>query len=120
MQTRLLYSVLPATWYAPKDSSIIGLGDALATDFMMLFEEGVPIYVAFPNIRARYILLRASMFMKRPLLAQVGGGKTEQYFASLIAVKGDWPWLRKVYNLQTGFQSRRICHLCPGDEPWNH
>lgn len=44
-------------------------------------------------------------------------GKTREFHASLVAFKGDWPWLRKAVALKTGFTSKRVCHLCPGDAP---
>ena len=44
-------------------------------------------------------------------------GRRQTFFAAYIACKGDWPWLRKAYSLQTGFTSKRICHLCDGVEP---
>ncbi|CAL1129176.1 unnamed protein product [Cladocopium goreaui] len=42
------------------------------------------------------------------------GGKTIRLV--WIAGKGDWPYLRKAFNLETGFTSKRVCHLCTGEE----
>ena len=33
-----------------------------------------------------------------------------------LAIKGDWVFLRKAMRLATGFSSKRICHLCCGDD----
>ena len=38
------------------------------------------------------------------------------FFIALVAVKGDWPYVRKAYHLNCGFNCLRKCHLCPGDE----
>lgn len=88
--TRLLASLMPATWYAPKDASIFGLSEALCKDLEKLFHEGVEI--------------------------QVDETSRQTFFAVLVAIKGDWPWLRKCMALKTGFRSRRICHYCPSEE----
>ena len=37
-----------------------------------------------------------------------------------VACKGDWPFLRSAFGLQTGFTSKRICHYCPSTASWNH
>lgn len=42
------------------------------------------------------------------------GAKKVRFFPVVIGCKGDWPWLRKCFGLQTGFTSRRVCHVCPG------
>lgn len=39
--TRLLFSLLPASWYAKRDASVLGLLRALADDMTSLFQEGV-------------------------------------------------------------------------------
>ena len=44
-------------------------------------------------------------------------GQSLKFYARFCGVKGDWPWLRSCYRLQTGFTSKRICHECPSDEP---
>ncbi|CAK9029323.1 unnamed protein product [Durusdinium trenchii] len=90
--TRLLYTLMPATWYARKDASIRGLLQALAADLTALFEEGLTVTVA---------------------------GQRKQFFVAFLGCKGDWPWLRKAYNLASCFTSRRVCHLCSGSEWWN-
>lgn len=41
--TRLLFTVIPATWYASKDASIRGLTEALANDLTDLFQTGIPV-----------------------------------------------------------------------------
>ena len=38
------------------------------------------------------------------------------FFIALVAAKGDWPYVRKAYHLNCGFNCTRKCHLCPGDE----
>ena len=41
-------------------------------------------------------------------------GENKTFFVALVAVKGDWPFLRKAMHLRVGFTSKRKCHLCPG------
>ena len=43
-----------------------------------------------------------------------------KFYVGVVAMKGDWPFLRKSYHLQCGFTSRRICHMCPGHAIWPH
>ncbi|CAE7878231.1 FAM186A, partial [Symbiodinium necroappetens] len=90
--TRLLHSILPASCYAPNDITIDGIHSAIAEELIELFENGLTVQV---------------------------GDKQITVFVALIATKGDWPYVRKAYHLQTGFASTRICHLCPGDEWWD-
>ncbi|CAE7653618.1 Khdc3 [Symbiodinium pilosum] len=33
--------------------------------------------------------------------------------------KGDWPFLRSAFRLATGFNCRRVCHLCDVPDWWN-
>ena len=52
----------------------------------------------------------------QPLLFQVDADSAGRvFYAALVGIKGDWPWLRKCMCLATGFRSKRICHFCPGD-----
>ena len=45
--TRLLASLMPATWYVrSRDASIMGLSQALASDLTLVFEKGVEIKVS--------------------------------------------------------------------------
>jgi len=46
------------------------------------------------------------------------GEEQRTFYASYIACKGDWPWIRKAYSLSSGFRSRRVCHLCEGVESY--
>ena len=43
--TRLLHSIMPASCYAPNDKTIDGLHEAIAAEFVELFERGVTIQV---------------------------------------------------------------------------
>lgn len=47
--TRLLYTVMPATMYAKKDSSIDALMEGIASDFIRLFNEGISVTVSRPT-----------------------------------------------------------------------
>lgn len=47
--TRLIFSLLPSTWYAKRDASINGLLQAIADDLVELFNHGTMVQVAFPN-----------------------------------------------------------------------
>ena len=35
-----------------------------------------------------------------------------KFAVKFCGTKGDWPFLRACYQLQTGYTSKRICHLC--------
>ena len=41
--TRLLYTLLPNSWYAKNDASLLALHTALATDLAQLFTSGVTV-----------------------------------------------------------------------------
>ena len=41
-------------------------------------------------------------------------GKEVTFYVAIVAIKGDWPFLRKAMHLSVGFTSKRKCHLCPG------
>ena len=41
--TRLLYSLIPSTWYAKNDASIDALTKFMATDLQVLFDQGVAV-----------------------------------------------------------------------------
>ena len=43
--------------------------------------------------------------------------KGEKFHFVYLGAKGDWPWLRKLMNLKSGFRSLRVCHLCDKDVP---
>lgn len=42
------------------------------------------------------------------------------FYFRFLGAKGDWPWLRSVYDLKTGFTSKVICHICHGTDPQLH
>ena len=44
-------------------------------------------------------------------------GRSLTFYVGLVAVKGDWPFVRKAYKISAGFRSSRICHLCPSQAP---
>ena len=130
--TRLLFTVIPATWYASKDASIQGLTQVLANDLMDLFHTGIP--VDMPDVPRLNLYIIPNFLLLLNLdefPAQKGGhkvigvlrseshhaakGKQSVFRAAFLGVKGDWPWLRKCMFLRTGFTSLRICHLCPGE-----
>ena len=48
--TRLLFSLLPATWYAKGDGSIDGLAKAIADDLTKLFHDGVLVGQGEPQL----------------------------------------------------------------------
>ena len=39
-------------------------------------------------------------------------GQKHHFRMAWLGCKGDWVWLRKAFNLVTGFSSTRICHMC--------
>lgn len=50
---------------------------------------------------------------KNSLRAKAENGKFT-FHPTLIAVKGDWPFVRKAFHMSVGFKCKRVCHLCPG------
>ena len=42
------------------------------------------------------------------------GNRSFQVYIKYLGDKGDWPWLRSSHRLNTGFNCRRIGHLCDG------
>ena len=122
--TRLLYSLMPATWYAKKDVSVHGLLEALANDIASLFETGISIEVS------QIVYFLYYMHIAYICTIGVAGGKLldfpvqvngqlQRYYVGFTGTKGDWPWLRKSYALRSGFTSKRICHICSGLDPYN-
>ena len=134
--TRLLYTLMPATWYARKDASIRGLLQALAADLTALFEEGLTVTVPLKDIYKALLLFKSQPQRTKRILKGLNGsqcvylclvgvgpalsmqvaGQRKQFFVAFLGCKGDWPWLRKAYNLASGFTSRRVCHLCSGSD----
>ena len=131
--TRLLHSLIPATWYASKDASVFDLCQALANDLTALLHTGVSVDVTYQTyvekiyffwrcfvhgIVLYYIYISTSYILRSYICmpSEVGQGQMETFYISVVAIKGDWPWLRKCMALYTGFTSRRICHLCEGVE----
>lgn len=51
------------------------------------------------------------------LQVKVGEQSVRVYF-KFIGNKGDWPWLRLAHKLATGYNCKRICHLCDGVDIW--
>lgn len=128
--TRLLYSVMPSTWYAKHDASIDALHQIMADDFFELFHHGISVeathakkiyvkkihmmffeknpYDVLYRISPRYIY-RDPLIITNPQV----GGKTVKVYGVYTGAKGDWPWVRKAFHLSSGFTSLRKCHLCP-------
>ncbi|CAE7906160.1 unnamed protein product, partial [Symbiodinium necroappetens] len=81
--SRLLFSILPSLCYRG-DSTIFQLLSCLADDCISLFQDGLV----------------------------TNGATTERIHMAWLGCKGDWVWLRKAFCLETGFSSRRVCHMC--------
>ena len=43
-----------------------------------------------------------------------------KFYFRFLGVKGDWPFLRSIYRLKTGFTSKRLCHICPAADSSLH
>lgn len=92
--TRLLFTLVPSTWYCKDDATIDGLHQCLADDLCSLFHEGLPV--------------------------KVGEDKAEMnFYVAAIGCKGDWPWVRKAFHLASGYRSTCVCHLCPSEDWWD-
>ncbi|CAL1128522.1 unnamed protein product [Cladocopium goreaui] len=46
-------------------------------------------------------------------------GQCLTFYIQYLGCKGDWPWLRSCYRLETGYKSHRICHRCPAGDWYN-
>ena len=51
-----------------------------------------------------------------PYKVTLGDAKMRLHLVT-VAIKGDWPFLRKICHLYAGFTSKRLCHLCSSDDP---
>ncbi|CAK9010590.1 unnamed protein product [Durusdinium trenchii] len=91
--TRLLYSLIPSSWYSQKEETLDFLLGALATDLREGFNSGI--------------------------VVNVGGQQEVKFFPVIVAIKGDWPFVRKACHLSSGYRSKRVCHLCPSEEWWD-
>eukprot|EP00435_Cladocopium_sp_Y103_P023850 s546_g5.t2 len=92
--TRLLYSAVPSSMYAKNDKTIDGLVTALVKDFCDLYYSGFDANISGHSVKLRPVY---------------------------VGMKGDWPYLRKILKLRTGFQARivRKCHFCDVPDWWN-
>ena len=63
-------------------------------------------------------LLRCSLRILIFIKVNLENGQQLQFYAKVCGVKGDWPWLRTVFSLSTGYNASRKCHLCPSTESW--
>ena len=113
MTTRLLYTVIPSQSYH-KDETLRVLLDDMAEDLENLYQNGVEaslgqlecVCVCVLDCTIRWPTLQV-MFGKRPLRFRV----------AVVAVKGDWPFLRKSMGLGTGYANTYKCHMCMGLDP---
>ncbi|CAK9014765.1 Uncharacterized protein SCF082_LOCUS12465 [Durusdinium trenchii] len=83
--TRLLAYLMPSKNFASNDATIDCLSAHMVTDLQKVFTNGVT---------ATWHCQQCTFYL------------------AYIGLKGDWPYLRKVMNLESGFTSRRVCHLC--------
>ena len=95
MCTRFLFAVLPSELYWG-DQTLRYMNTALADNLNKLFEEGVN--ATWFHIKDEFTTspILASKFgntSMHPICTQVG---SHQVFFSVLGVKGDWPYLRKV------------------------
>ena len=123
--TRLLYTLIPATWYAKDDASIDSLHQCLAEDLEELFSEGLPVKAQKKKLFFQHFLgiimitwimiidLNKKMFWT---ILEVAGSDL-RFFVAVVGAKGDWPWVRKAFHLSSGYRSKRVCHLCPSNVP---
>lgn len=79
------------------------------------------------GVEARLLSFRLSSWLRAALdslcqntlslCVQVELGEQKlTFYLRFMGCKGDWPFLRMAYGLQTGFSSTRICHVCPGHD----
>lgn len=73
--------------------------------------SSIPIY-------NEYVFHHGSVQFPKPCLQVSWQGNTYHIYVKFLGSKGDWPWLRSSYHLQSGFASTRKCHLCDAREPF--
>ena len=44
------------------------------------------------------------------------GNRKIKIYCKYLGNKGDWPWLRAAHKLKTGYNCKRICHLCEASD----
>ena len=117
--TRLLSTVLPYPY--TKENLRVVLQD-MVTDMQTLFDEGIKehwlsLYHRFSNLicfKGKIAVPPPMVPLSQPsLFAQVKWNEKEyQWKFVFLGCKGDWPFLRSAWGLQSGFASTRVCHRC--------
>lgn len=72
--------------------------------------------VVFPNLTLCIFALTGCPVTPHLFLPQDGHGGKRTLHCALVAIKGDWPFVRKAMHLVPGYSSTRKCHLCPGND----
>ncbi|CAE7382390.1 unnamed protein product [Symbiodinium sp. KB8] len=86
--TRMLFTAIPSQLYC-QDLTLDTLMDSMTSDLLDLYENGLQVKFKEQSLRFKFVLL---------------------------AVKGDWPFLRKAMKLNTGFTSKIKCHMCMSED----
>lgn len=120
--TRMVYTVVPSQNYAGKSGATLeALMDALATDCNKLYTSGIEASgCSSAALCCNMWSMRSpsTAFMTFYASPEVHfEGQSFKVHFRYLGSKGDWPWLRSVFRLETGFTSRRVCHICPSREP---
>lgn len=112
--TRLLYSLIPSSMYAKEFNTIDAFSEGMARDFESMFRDGITIQVSW--LHSCHIVLDFFLHKEQQNICLRAKAENDKFtfHPTLIAVKGDWPFVRKAFHMSVGFKSRRVCHLCPG------
>lgn len=109
--------MMPSKNYATNDQTMDGISNHMLLDLSKVFHQGVT--VASLQYQLPCCPRSFSRFERCACPIKVGNddlGKETFYFV-YVALKGDWPYIRKALNLNTGFTSTRICHHCSTLDP---
>ena len=101
--------------YAPDGASLQCLMESMVENINKLYTEGfqVPsLHISYPFKKPKYYFIHLLL----PLCQVNLNGQCLTFYIQYLGCKGDWPWLRSCYRLETGYKSHRICHRCPAGE----
>ena len=110
--TRLLASIMPSKIMAKRDRTLDDMNRFMVDDLTYCYHNGVK--------ASGYMFPYPYSSTMIPLLCPTwvpGGRKVKGQTLHFIYLgcKGDWPYLRKMMGLASGFRSLRLCHLCNED-----
>ena len=107
--TRLLASIMPSKIMAKRDRTLDDMNRFMVDDLTFCYHNGVKAsgcMFPYPHSSTMEPLLCPTL---PPGWRKVKG---QTFHFIYVGCKGDWPYLRKMMGLASGFRSLRLCHLC--------